>query len=111
MAVQKYYNGTTWEILGSGYITDGTSEYTPSQIKAIDDKVLNKVDKVSGKGLSTNDYTTTEKNKLAGVATGANNYTHPGSGTNPHGTTNSNVGLINVYNVILATTVVFVAHM
>lgn len=32
----------------------------------------NKVDKVSGKGLSTNDYTTAEKNKLAGIATGAN---------------------------------------
>lgn len=31
-----------------------------------------KVDKVSGKGLSTNDYTTAEKNKLAGVETGAN---------------------------------------
>ncbi|MDH6483977.1 hypothetical protein, partial [Paenibacillus sp. PastH-2] len=35
-----------------------------------------KVDKVSGKGLSTNDYTTTEKTKLAGIATGAG-----GSGT------------------------------
>ncbi|MDE7088495.1 MAG: hypothetical protein K2O54_00055, partial [Prevotella sp.] len=33
--------------------------------------VGNKVDKVSGKGLSTNDYTTTEKNKLAGIASGA----------------------------------------
>ena len=32
----------------------------------------NKVDKVAGKGLSTNDYTTTEKNKLAGIAEGAN---------------------------------------
>ncbi len=30
-----------------------------------------KVDKVTGKGLSTNDYTTTEKNKLAGIAEGA----------------------------------------
>lgn len=30
-----------------------------------------KVDVVSGKGLSTNDYTTTEKNKLAGIASGA----------------------------------------
>lgn len=30
-----------------------------------------KVDKISGKGLSTNDYTTDEKNKLAGIATGA----------------------------------------
>lgn len=32
----------------------------------------NKVNKVSGKGLSTNDYTTAEKTKLAGIATGAN---------------------------------------
>lgn len=30
-----------------------------------------KVDKVSGKGLSTNDYTTDEKTKLAGIAAGA----------------------------------------
>ena len=30
-----------------------------------------KVDKVTGKGLSTNDYTTTEKNKLSGIASGA----------------------------------------
>lgn len=31
----------------------------------------NKVDKVTGKQLSTNDYTTTEKNKLAGIEAGA----------------------------------------
>lgn len=37
----------------------------------------NKVDKVSGKGLSTNDYTTVEKNKLAGIADNANNYSLP----------------------------------
>ena len=30
-----------------------------------------KVDKVTGKGLSTNDYTTTEKTKLSGIASGA----------------------------------------
>lgn len=30
-----------------------------------------KVDAVSGKGLSTNDYTTTEKNKLSGIASNA----------------------------------------
>ena len=34
-------------------------------------KFANKVDKEDGKGLSTNDYTTTEKNKLAGIASGA----------------------------------------
>lgn len=36
-----------------------------------------KVDKVAGKGLSTNDYTTAEKTKLAGIAAGANKYVHP----------------------------------
>ena len=36
-----------------------------------------KVDKVEGKGLSTNDFTTAEKNKLAGIAAGANAYSLP----------------------------------
>lgn len=36
-----------------------------------------KVDKVAGKGLSANDYTTAEKTKLAGIAAGANKYVHP----------------------------------
>ena len=44
---------------------------------AIYDELAGKVDVESGKGLSTNDYTTAEKNKLAGVAANANNYTHP----------------------------------
>lgn len=44
----------------------------------------NKVDKVTGKGLSTNDYTTTEKNKLAGIAENANNYVHPTTSGNKH---------------------------
>lgn len=37
-----------------------------------------------GKGLSTNDYTSAEKSKLAGIASGANNYTHPTSSGNKH---------------------------
>lgn len=36
-----------------------------------------KVDKVSGKGLSTNDFTAAYKSKLDGIANGANAYTHP----------------------------------
>lgn len=36
-----------------------------------------KVDKVTGKGLSSNDYTSEEKTKLAGVEPNANKYTHP----------------------------------
>jgi len=42
----------------------GDLYYTETEANAL---LLNKVDKVSGKGLSTNDYTTTEKNKVANV--------------------------------------------
>lgn len=43
----------------------------------VTNQLTTKVDKVEGKQLSTEDYTTTEKTKLAGIAAGANNYTHP----------------------------------
>lgn len=48
-----------------------------SAINEIDSKLDNKVDKVSGKDLSTEDYTTAEKNKLAEIEAGATNYQHP----------------------------------
>lgn len=37
----------------------------------VDEELGNKVDKVTGKGLSTNDYTTAEKTKLSGIAANA----------------------------------------
>lgn len=40
--------------------------------------------KESGKGLSTNDFTAAYKSKLDGIATGANNYSHPTSAGNKH---------------------------
>ena len=49
----------------------------PVQNKAINTALGNKVDKVSGKGLSTNDFTSTYKTKLDGIAEGANNYALP----------------------------------
>ena len=53
--------------------TDLSSSSTnPVQNKAVNAALGTKVDKVDGKGLSTNDYTTTEKTKLAGIAEGAN---------------------------------------
>lgn len=39
----------------------------------------NKVDRIDGKSLSTEDYTTLEKSKLFGIDDGANNYVHPSS--------------------------------
>ena len=45
----------------------------------MNEKLKTKVSVESGKGLSTNDYTTAEKNKLSGIAAGANAYAHPSS--------------------------------
>lgn len=44
-----------------------------------------KVDKVEGKGLSTNDYTTPEKNKLAAIEAEANKYVLPAATTSALG--------------------------
>lgn len=61
-------------------VVDSTLSSTstnPVQNKAVNTALGNKVDKVSGKGLSAEDYTTAEKNKLAGIADNANNYKLP----------------------------------
>lgn len=47
----------------------------------VDSLSTNKVDKISGKGLSTNDYTTPEKNKLAAIEAEANKYVLPAATT------------------------------
>ena len=52
-----------------------TSSTNPVQNKIINTALGNKVDKVSGKGLSTNDFSTDYKNKLDGIAAGATNVT------------------------------------
>lgn len=47
-------------------LTNDSGYQTSVQVgNIVDTKIVNKVDKVSGKQLSTNDYTTAEKNKLA----------------------------------------------
>jgi hypothetical protein len=48
-----------------------------SRFEVNETAIAGKVDKVEGKGLSTEDYTAAEKTKLAGIAEGANNYTLP----------------------------------
>lgn len=45
--------------------------------KAIKELQEKAVEKVDGKGLSTNDYSTDDKTKLAGIEAGANKYVHP----------------------------------
>ena len=51
--------------------------YTMELLDDTTEDLSGKVDKVAGKGLSTNDYTTADKTKLAGIAAGANKYVHP----------------------------------
>lgn len=63
-------------LTGSDIAADSTSSATIAEtFAAMEDEFAtaldDKVDKVDGKGLSTNDYTTTEKNKLSGIASGA----------------------------------------
>ena len=55
---------------------ESSDQFTALQQALIDistcqQQLAEKVDKVAGKGLSTNDYTATEKNKLAGIEVGA----------------------------------------
>ena len=57
-------------VVKSDIINDLTSGGVEKVLSAEQGKILqtNKVDKVSGKGLSSNDYTTAEKSKLAGLS-------------------------------------------
>ncbi|MBV4423251.1 pyocin knob domain-containing protein [Clostridium tyrobutyricum] len=98
------------------HISDTVKHITSAE-RTLWNTVSNKVDKVSGKGLSTNDFDNSYKSKVDGIEDGATKvedstingnvkingtekiiYTHPGSGTNPHGTTKSDIGLSGVTN-------------
>jgi hypothetical protein len=88
---------TNYNLVKPGYEDDADIAVINNNMDLIDTALFNKVEKAAGKDLSTNDYTTEEKNKLAGIEANANNYVHP-EGTNPHSTTKSDVGLGNVDN-------------
>lgn len=88
----------TWDKLSetvdlSGYATTA----------AMNSALGNKVDKVSGKSLSTNDYTTAEKNKLAGIAASANNYSLPAATSSVLGGVKTSTGITNSSGTISVT--------
>lgn len=62
-------------------IKEYINEVLTKELDAILDK---KVEKITGKSLSKNDYTDEEKTKLAGIARNANNYSHPTNSGNKH---------------------------
>lgn len=84
---------TGWEFLGNKHVDVNLKDYytkaeVNEAIEGVEGRTTSalalKVDKVDGKQLSTNDYTTSEKNKLQGIAANANNYTHPTTAGNKH---------------------------
>ena len=80
--VAQYRRGDkTWQTLDKSAVGLGNVDNTSDAAKPVSTAQLAalslKVDKVAGKGLSTEDYSTAEKSKLAGVDAGANNYSHP----------------------------------
>lgn len=60
-----------WRVFGEAEIDTSefaTIKYVSNIVNNMSDEIGNKVDKEDGKGLSTNDYTTEEKTKLAGLS-------------------------------------------
>lgn len=65
------------------HISDAIKHITATE-RTLWNTVSNKVDKVSGKGLSTEDYTTAEKSKLSSIEANANRYVHPNDANTRH---------------------------
>lgn len=59
------------------YVQEEFNKYQKSNDNKVSELVENKVDKVQGKQLSTNDYTNAEKDKLSNIEENANRYIHP----------------------------------
>lgn len=69
------YDASKWEKLGDFRATVDLTGY--AKTTEVNAALSNKVDKVSGKGLSTNDFTAAYKSKLDSIAPNANNYSLP----------------------------------
>lgn len=74
--LQSQINNLDSNKLGTETFNNYT-DWVTTQVNSINSSIAEKVDKVEGKGLSTNDYSTSEKEKLKGIEVGANAYTHP----------------------------------
>ena len=61
----------------NGFADGSVAKAVTDAKKILESEIAKKVDKVDGKGLSANDYSDAEKEKLEGIETGANKYIHP----------------------------------
>lgn len=67
---EYYYTNGAWEKIGTHAVKVDLTPY--AKTTDVNTALSGKVDKVSGKGLSTNDFTAGYKSKLDGIADGAN---------------------------------------
>lgn len=67
---EYYYTNGAWEKIGTHAVKVDLTPYAKKT--DVNTALSGKVDKVSGKGLSTNDFTEGYKSKLDGIANGAN---------------------------------------
>lgn len=67
---------TVWAAIKNTFLAKSAAS-SLAKTADVNTALAKKVDAVSGKGLSTNDFTAAYKSKLDGIATGANNYTLP----------------------------------
>lgn len=67
---EYYYTNGAWEKIGTHAVKVDLTPYAKKT--DVNTALSGKVDKVSGKGLSTNDFTAGYKSKLDGIANGAN---------------------------------------
>ena len=86
----KTYDETKWEKLGEYKSDVDITSYAKTE--TVNTALLEKVDKVEGKGLSENDYTTAEKNKLANLQ----NYTLPTATKTTLGGVKAITNIVNV---------------
>lgn len=72
---------TVWATIKKTFTSKSDADGKYAKTADVNTALANKVDAVSGKGLSTNDFTAAYKSKLDGIASGANNYTLPVAST------------------------------
>lgn len=88
----KVHNHAITDVTGLQEILDNlvTEEELNTELQS-------KVTSEEGKGLSTNDYTSEEKQKLQGIENNANNYVHPSTSGNKHIPSGGQEGQILVF--------------
>lgn len=101
--VIKYFKGNSkWADVNDKTNNDQSKDIEQLQ-KSVDNLKSTKVDKVSGKGLSSNDFTNSYKSKLDGIAAQANKYVLPAATASVLGGVKTGANITNTSGTISLT--------